>query len=465
MVEYFLKNKNTYIIQSRFGKFIYDIDVNRQLPREAFFDKKLAKEALLSLNEILTKNKITFFLIFGTALGAIRENDFLEHDTDIDIGIFIEDKEKLINAVEILIKEKSFRILKISYIEESITLVYKNIIIDIGLFKLEKNYYIYNNFYENKFPRKFLDKLERVILFNKEFFVPSPVHKYLVHQYGKNWEVPIQEWNYFNKYLSKEKIEIIKKGRRVIKDKIKYIYHLIILEKEKIFFLNRLLSKLGIRDIQNISKSGGEGFCDSYIIKANRNVVLKRNNQKRFNYFRENFSFAEPIYKFLEYPDRFKYEKNLFEKLNKKGVEIRDDVIIFPFLERTIPLSSFLYKDEFYFYLKKAINILKDENITHGDFHIENILVKDSGQVYLIDFEITFSDYLSEKERYYYDIYYFFAKLDYQYPKFFNKNFNKLKLFIKENFSPSEIEQIISVANKTKKFFFTVNGAKIDIFR
>jgi len=100
MIDFFFKNKSTYIIQSKFGNFTYDIDVSRKLPREAFFDKRLAKEALLSLSEVFTQNKITFFLIFGTALGAIRENDFLEHDIDIDIGIFIKEKDKLIYAVD-----------------------------------------------------------------------------------------------------------------------------------------------------------------------------------------------------------------------------------------------------------------------------------------------------------------------------------------------------------------------------
>jgi len=463
MIDFFFKNKSTYIIQSKFGNFTYDIDVSRQLPREAFFDKSLAREALLSLDDIFTQNKITFFLIFGTALGAIRENDFLEHDIDIDIGIFIKDKDKLTYAIDTLIKEKIFTILKISNSEESITLVYKNIIIDIGFFKLEKNYYIYNDFYENRFPRKFLDKLEKIILFDKEFFVPSPAHEYLVHQYGKNWQTPIQEWNYFNKYISKRKLELLQKIKKRVKNTIKDIIKDLLLKKEKTLFLNKLLDKLNIKDIKSISKSG-QGFCDTYIIKANRNIVLKINNQKRFDYFRKSFSSVEPIYNFLEYSDRFKHEKKLFEKLNKREVEIKDSIIIFPFLESTTPLSSFLYKDEFYLYLKKAIDILKEKNIKHGDFHIENILVSDTNQVYLIDFEMTFSNYLSEKEQFYYDVYYFFAKLEYQYPKFFNEHFDKLKLFIKENFSPIEIETIVILANKTKKYFFTVNGARIELF-
>jgi LicD family len=39
----------------------------------------------------LTYSGIPFFLTYGTALGAIREGDFLAHDGDIDLGAFSED--------------------------------------------------------------------------------------------------------------------------------------------------------------------------------------------------------------------------------------------------------------------------------------------------------------------------------------------------------------------------------------
>ena len=463
MIKTFFDNKTIIEKKTRFGDFSYDIDIFRKLPKNSFFDAKIAKEGLLNLREIFERENLIFFLIFGTALGAIRENGFIEHDEDIDIGIFKKDKKLLIHCVKILIEKYDFEILKISNSEESISLIYKNIIIDIGLFKLEKNYYIYNDFYENKFPRKFLDKLEKVILFDEEFFAPSPSVEYLVHQYGKNWKTPIQEWNYFNKYISKSQLEFFQKIKQKIKSKIKDIQDKLLLKKEKKVFLNALLDELNIKDIKNISKSG-QGFCDTYIIKANKNIVVKRNNQKIFDYSKKDYQLVEPIYNLLEYPNRFKYEKKIFEKLNKKEVKIKDDIIIFPFLEST-PLSDSLYNDKFFIYLKEAINILIDSEIRHGDFHIENILISNDKKVYLIDFEMNFSNYLSQKEQFYYDIYYFFAKLEYQYPKFFDENHHKLKLFIKENFSLVERKKIIEVTNKTKKFFFSVNGARVELFK
>ena len=46
------------------------------------------KTALESMRKILNKNNQDFFLACGTLLGCIRNNSFIPHDQDIDIGIF-----------------------------------------------------------------------------------------------------------------------------------------------------------------------------------------------------------------------------------------------------------------------------------------------------------------------------------------------------------------------------------------
>ncbi len=46
------------------------------------------EECLTDIHKILNDNKIEFFLVYGTLLGQHRDNDFISHDTDIDLGIF-----------------------------------------------------------------------------------------------------------------------------------------------------------------------------------------------------------------------------------------------------------------------------------------------------------------------------------------------------------------------------------------
>jgi len=465
MIDTFFRKKNTFISESNFGKFIYDIDVYRSLPKKEFFDKKLAIEALSFIFKTAKSIDIKIFLIFGTCLGAVRNKDFIDHDTDIDLGSYRKDKEKIIILIKDLIDKYDFKISKISFIEESITLIYHNIIIDIGLFHQKKNYYIYNNFYQNRMPKIHFDSLQKINFLGISCFIPFNVEGYLAYQYGKNWKTPVKEWDYFNKYISKELLVLLREMKLKIRLFIKKILNMryFILVKLGLLHYN-ILKKLDIKNIRNIQKSG-QGFCDTFIIKANRNIVLKVNNQSRFEYFKNDFKKVEPIYQFLEYKDRFLYEKKIFEKLNRLEVTVIDNSIIFPYIDSK-SLDSYIDSELFWDFLKKAISLLKDNKISHGDFHIENILIsKKSNKIILIDFEMIFSDYLSKKEQFYYDIYYLFAKLEYKYPKFFDDNFDKFKKFIIEIFSNSDIEQILKVADKTKKYFFSINGARVELFR
>jgi hypothetical protein len=47
-----------------------------------------AVETILLAKQILDSLTVPFFLSHGTLLGAIRDNDFIAHDSDIDLGIW-----------------------------------------------------------------------------------------------------------------------------------------------------------------------------------------------------------------------------------------------------------------------------------------------------------------------------------------------------------------------------------------
>lgn len=46
-------------------------------------------------DKILKKNNLTYFLLYGTALGAVRHKGFIPWDDDIDIGLYRKDFEKM----------------------------------------------------------------------------------------------------------------------------------------------------------------------------------------------------------------------------------------------------------------------------------------------------------------------------------------------------------------------------------
>ena len=48
---------------------------------------------------LLSEHNIEYFLHYGTLLGAVREGDLLEMDDDIDIGINVRDRDKLLQIL------------------------------------------------------------------------------------------------------------------------------------------------------------------------------------------------------------------------------------------------------------------------------------------------------------------------------------------------------------------------------
>jgi len=56
-------------------------------------DHAIQRENLFAVAEILNRHKLFFWLGEGTALGAIRENNIINRDTDVDLGMYVEDKE------------------------------------------------------------------------------------------------------------------------------------------------------------------------------------------------------------------------------------------------------------------------------------------------------------------------------------------------------------------------------------
>lgn len=56
--------------------------------------QKLSYEVLKIVGELCRKNNISYFLLAGTVLGAVRHKGFIPWDDDIDIGILLDDYEK-----------------------------------------------------------------------------------------------------------------------------------------------------------------------------------------------------------------------------------------------------------------------------------------------------------------------------------------------------------------------------------
>ena len=134
----------------------------------------------------MDENDVTFSY-FGTLLGAVREQNFIKHDTDTDLGIFDFDRFKFINAIPQLIKS-GFEIIGTKAPDDLVTFMRHDEYIDIGIFSNKRigfcNYFKYQN---NLIDNYFLENLDEIQFLGLTFKIPSNVDEFLVKNYGKDW--------------------------------------------------------------------------------------------------------------------------------------------------------------------------------------------------------------------------------------------------------------------------------------
>lgn len=170
-------------------KFFYDeLELYHGRKR---INREIAFENLKIFNNHVKDTNIKYGLIFGTLLGAIRENNFIEHDEDTDIYILSENKSEFIKLLPIL-KEKGMQLARIN--DTMLSLIRNNEYIDVYFFKkkilfpfttiriLRTDFKLKASYLENSIMFNFLDI---------NIPIPSNPQRVLKKLYGKNWRIPI----------------------------------------------------------------------------------------------------------------------------------------------------------------------------------------------------------------------------------------------------------------------------------
>jgi len=136
-------------------------------------DIEVCTTNLLDVRDILHKYDMQFFLMYGTLLGAIRGDGFIEHDTDTDLGLFEESKEKFIKVVMEL-RDKGFSLIRTACNDNVISLMRDMEYIDFIFFKHEN--LPFSNFIEYDFM-------------GVPFWIPDNTEELLTVWYG-DWANP-----------------------------------------------------------------------------------------------------------------------------------------------------------------------------------------------------------------------------------------------------------------------------------
>ena len=221
------------------------------MPYKINSNKKIDKN-LITLINILTEHKINYWICHGTLLGIIRDKELIPWDHDIDVGI-IENKTNRM-TLPVILKKRGFKEIKKTFLKNDGMLKF----IKKGGREVDINFYQINN--ENKtafvkwhipkgllmkvidalsfaknykgnfsrlinffgFSEYFFLKLKKYLVLKNYFYshagyshkkdyaiklikynfyglkiiIPKDFKNYLEDLYGKNWRIPVKNYNW-----------------------------------------------------------------------------------------------------------------------------------------------------------------------------------------------------------------------------------------------------------------------------
>ena len=156
-------------------------------------DKAQAKSNLFAIADILDRLGIGYFLFFGTLLGAVREKDFIAHDTDTDLGVFREFSERF-PEVRAAAEAEGFTILRGEAGGFLFSFLRGNEYLDCYVSK-RKLAFPFRKVWEvdsSLVPARYLDSMGRLQFLGRDFPVPAEPEKALATLYGTNWRIPVK---------------------------------------------------------------------------------------------------------------------------------------------------------------------------------------------------------------------------------------------------------------------------------
>jgi hypothetical protein len=181
-------------------EFIF-IPPKSQIEFHLFSDKQVRREASAKLYDLMNKFSVNANIVAvgGTALGFVREGDFLHWDGDIDLFAPLDSKIELIN----FLKSQGYKPNGESgSVMNSIKL---DMILDIGItVPMSVDFFdsssdVFTDTFEDyswEWRTKMFTKCEKVKIHGKSMNVPSPPSEYLSQVYGASWSLPNPNFNY-----------------------------------------------------------------------------------------------------------------------------------------------------------------------------------------------------------------------------------------------------------------------------
>lgn len=206
-------------------------------------DPQIAFENLVLLVDILNKAGITASPAYGSLLGIIRDNGFIEWDEDIDMFILKEDKDKFLNALWDL-KEAGFELIREIRVGHLYSVMRKGEYIDFYVMEPltpEVRTTLGGGFVFEKYLKDLIDWNFKGLTIK----VPREYENCLEFMYG-DWRTPVQYANFELSRFSVMKMKIVDTVKKWIPSKL----HLFLLKRYHKKELNKFLLKCRQKGIE-----------------------------------------------------------------------------------------------------------------------------------------------------------------------------------------------------------------------
>ena len=197
------------------GRLVYE-PIHRlyrlySVPHRKRMLKKYGRDALAHLAEVIEKHHIPAFAAYGTLLGFVRDNGFLPHDDDMDIGILpgAWTPQRLLKVL--LEEDEGFSFLFAFSYNGRVTefkLQYGEVPIDFFFYEDDgENFFTgsYHYLPNVEYPtpnansaqrvcETRIESLSKIKVYGIDFPIPANSERVLECLYG-NWRVPDENWN------------------------------------------------------------------------------------------------------------------------------------------------------------------------------------------------------------------------------------------------------------------------------
>ena len=197
------------------GRFVYE-PIHKlyrlySIPHRRHMLKRYGVDVLRHLSEVIDRHHLPVFAAYGTLLGFVRDQGFLPHDDDIDLGVLPGEWTPRRLLKLLLEEENGFKFLFAFSYNDRVTefkLKYGGIPIDFFFYEDDGEKFFagsYHYFPDVQYPSSNansaqrvceprIEGLEKLRVYDVDFNIPSNTENVLEKLYG-NWRVPDTNWN------------------------------------------------------------------------------------------------------------------------------------------------------------------------------------------------------------------------------------------------------------------------------